>query len=66
MPIAEQLAEARAAYHKLMLGEKLVTVRYADRTVSYNQTSVDKLRAYIAELEMKLNGRRPPFEVEFS
>ena len=49
-----RLAEAELAYHRLQTGSAEVTVEQGGEVamkVSYNLTSVDKLRAYIAELK---------------
>lgn len=53
-----QLAAARAARHKLMIGGKTASISYQGRSVTYNAASIDKLDLYIREIEMKLRGGR--------
>lgn len=54
---AEKLAEARAAYHALMTGEKAVEVRDSDgSSVRFTQANASRLRTYIKELEAELAG----------
>ena len=58
---AAQLLEAQAALHALLTGTKTVSVSYADKTVTYNQINQDGLRAYIQDLQNKVdacNGTR--------
>lgn len=55
------LAAAQAAYHSLMIGRREAIVMYSmgegTRQVTYTQTSVKALRAYIAELQQQLGYR---------
>ncbi len=46
------LNEARAAYHRLMIGEQVVEVRDQNgEMIRYSRSDADKLKAYIKELE---------------
>lgn len=51
MTLAEKIAAAEAALHKLMTGALEVEVSYGDRTVRFAATDIGKLRGYIAELK---------------
>ncbi|MER8924356.1 gpW family head-tail joining protein [Mesorhizobium sp. M0859] len=63
--VAVLLGEAKAAYHRLMIGEAAVEVRDSDgQTIRYTSANASRLKAYIAELEQQLAGttacaRRP-------
>ena len=64
--LAEQLAEARIAYHRLMLGEApLVYVDQSGERVEYNRASASKLAAYIADLERLSAGQSRPAVITF-
>lgn len=55
--IKNKLKEARAAYHRLQMGEQAVEFRDSDgSSVRYNSSNVSRLKAYIAELEGLLRG----------
>lgn len=61
--LLQWLAQARLAYHQLMIGTNVTTVSYADggggtRLVTYTRTSLQQLSAYIAQLEVAIGGRR--------
>lgn len=68
-----RLAEAEEAYHKLMIGEKEVSVSVGNfGSTTYNQTNITQLEAYISNLksqiaaaEGKSNGRRRIMKVSF-
>ena len=66
-----RLAEAEAAYHKLQLGEKEVSVAYGDKQVSFNRAGLADLSAYINQLKAQIAAaggpgvRRRPILVEF-
>ncbi len=50
-----QLAEAEAAYHRLMLGQGIAEFRDQNgETVKYTSASASRLRAYILELRSQL------------
>ncbi len=49
-----RLTEAETALHQLSTGTKAVSINTGTETVSYNQISMGKLRAYIADLEGKI------------
>lgn len=49
--LATQLAEAKAAYHQLMLGKKTASVTFGpSKRVEYTQATKADLKSYIAEL----------------
>ncbi len=51
-----RLAEAEEAYHKLLIGEKEVSVSVGNfGFTTYNQTSRAALEAYIASLKEQIN-----------
>lgn len=63
--LTARLAEAEAALHKLLIGEKLVELRHAagpaSRTGIFTRAEIGPLRAYIADLRRQLGlstGRR--------
>lgn len=49
-----RLLEAELALHRLMTGTAEVQVHHDDMSVTYQQTSVEKLRAYIVELKREV------------
>ena len=61
----ELLKEAKAAYHRLQIGEQAVDVRDADgSSIRYTAANASRLEAYIAKLQAEVNGtsghlRRP-------
>lgn len=64
--LAEQLAEARAAYHRLQIGE--LAVSFNDQNgecVDYNRASAPRLAAYITELERQVAGHSRTGTVRF-
>lgn len=67
----ENLDEAKAALHALMVGKKAVEVQKSDGSkVKFDLTNVNQLRAYIVDLEAQLGiltrGRRRAIGVKFS
>ena len=68
-----RLAEAEEAYHKLLIGEKEISVSVDNfGSTTYNQTSRSALEAYITSLkqqikatEGKLIGRRKIIKISF-
>lgn len=68
-----RLAEAEEAYHKLLIGEKEVSVSVGNfGSTTYNQTSRLALEAYISSLKQQINvaegktsGRRRIMKVSF-
>ncbi len=62
------LSEAQIAYHRLALGEMVATTSNIDGgSVTYNQVSMPKLKAYIVDLEGQISRttggvRRKPIE----
>ncbi|MEW6092291.1 MAG: gpW family head-tail joining protein [Pseudomonadota bacterium] len=64
--VAERLAEARDARHRLLTGEMEAEIRTADgESVKYAQTDVTRLDSYIAELEVQLGRRSRSIKVFF-
>lgn len=52
-----QLNEAKAALHKLIIGEKAVEVTKSDGSkAKFTPAKIEQLRAYIASLEAEING----------
>lgn len=52
----ELLDEAKAAYHRLMLGEAVVEVRdQSGESIRYQAATASRLLAYIRSLEAQLN-----------
>jgi hypothetical protein len=49
-----RLAEAELAYHRLQTGVLEVECQHDGMAVKYSLASVDKLRAYIADLKAQL------------
>lgn len=50
-----RLAEAEEAYHKLLIGEKEVSVNVGNfGSTTYNQTSRSALEAYISSLKSQI------------
>ena len=68
-----RLAEAEEAYHKLMIGEKEVSVSVGNfGSTTYNQTSRTALESYISSLKAQIAaaegspiGRRRILKVSF-
>lgn len=64
MPTIDQykqwLEEAEAAQHSILTGKQTVRVEYNGRMVIYNNTeqSAQQLANHIADLKIKVNGRR--------
>jgi len=65
-----QIAEARAALHKVMLGDKEVQIWFGEnRQTRWNEPKPEALRLYIADLESQLaallgtGGRGPIYPV---
>lgn len=51
-----RLAEAEVAYHKLMIGEKEVSISVGNfGSTTYNQASINKLEAYISNLKSQIS-----------
>lgn len=61
MTLADQLTEAREAYHKLQTGAAAVS--FTDQNgerVEYRPATARLLAAYIADLERQIGGRSRP------
>lgn len=54
MATAQDLADAKAAYHALMIGEAIVSVTTDGRTTQYTAADKTSLKKYIAELEAEV------------
>jgi len=62
MATAQDLTEARAALHSLIIGKKAVKVQMNGRSVEYTPASKSQLEQYINQLETELGltqARRP-------
>lgn len=49
-----RLTEAQDAYHVLAVGGQTVSVKLGDKAVAYTPANLDKLAAYIRELQAAL------------
>jgi hypothetical protein len=57
--IDDQIAEAQAALHKLQTGSMREEIRYADgKAVRFVPPDIQKLKAYILELQIEKAGGR--------
>ena len=66
MTLAERLAEAESALHRLIIGRGVVEVTDANNErVSYSRTSLAALRAYIADLRRQIAGAVQPTSFTF-
>ena len=55
LSLSEQLVEAEAAYHALMTGDAVVSVRDASgEMVTYRATNASRLKSYIADLKSQI------------
>lgn len=53
---AALLTEARIALHKLSTGTAVVEVDCGDYRTKFSLPTIEKLKAYVAELESRLSG----------
>ena len=54
--LKQRLTEAEDAYHKLMIGEKEVSVSVGNfGSTSYNQTNISQLEKYISALKTQIS-----------
>ena len=64
MTTEDKLTEAQNALHQLIMGRSVAKVTLpSGQEVSYTQTNIEDLRAYISELERELaieNGQAAP------
>ncbi len=63
MSTATDLAEASAAYHKLLTGRAIVSITVDGEVTQYGQADRAALKSYIETLERKIGtttGRRRP------
>lgn len=66
MTLAEKIAAAEAALHKLMTGSMREEVRNENGgSVRYTPADIDKLRGYIAELKAQDAGNAPRGAIGF-
>ncbi|MBX3476677.1 MAG: phage tail protein [Brevundimonas sp.] len=64
--LAEQIAEAEAAYHALQTGKAVVEVQDSNgERVRYSQANAGRLAAYIAELKRRIAGAARPTTILF-
>ena len=67
MAAAEQLADARQQYHKLLTGQSAsVVVDQNGERVEFRPASIGKLAAYISELETQVAGQKRPNTIRFT
>lgn len=57
MSDAELLADAQAALHALLTGQQMVEVEYNGRRTRFTPATINTLRAYISELQARINGQ---------
>lgn len=65
--LQEQLTEARATYHRLQLGESAVS--FTDQNgekIEYRAATVQKLAAYINDLERQIRGKARVTTIKFA
>lgn len=55
---AALLSEARVALHKLNTGTAVVEVDCGDYRTRFSVPTIEKLKAYVADLEARLDGAR--------
>ena len=53
----QMLDEARAALHRFQLGGGIVECDFGGQRTKFSAANIDRLRAYIAELEARIAGR---------
>lgn len=59
MTLAEKLAEAEAAYHRLMTGQSArVVVDQNGERVEFTAINVNRLAEYIASLKKQIDGKQ--------
>jgi hypothetical protein len=67
MATQQQLTEAEAALHKLLLGRQVVSVTIDGVETNYTQADLKALRQYVQSLKIELgvsgHGRVPPARV---
>ena len=51
--VAERLAEARGALHRLRIGKASASISSGGRSVTYHAADISKLQAYVRELEQQ-------------
>jgi hypothetical protein len=65
--LADQLDEARAAYHALQTGNKPVQFRDSNgELVIYAPANIAKLASYIRDLEQQIAQSRPVLSIKFN
>ncbi|MBR0871188.1 phage tail protein [Bradyrhizobium tropiciagri] len=52
----EMLDQAKAALHRLMIGEAVVECEWQGQKTKFGQANINQLRAYVAELEARIAG----------
>jgi hypothetical protein len=66
MTPAERLAQARAALHKLLIGESLVAITDQNgERVEYRPADAKRLAAYVDQLAGEVEGRTRPHTIRF-
>ncbi len=51
--VAEKLAEARGALHRLRIGKASASISSGGRSVTYHAADITRLEAYVRELEQQ-------------
>lgn len=69
--LEQQLAEAKAAFHQLNIGQAVVKLKRGDREMQYTPANKTQLKQYIDDLTAQLgqasgvNHHRRPFRFQF-
>ncbi len=58
MSLQQQLDEALAARHALIIGKAAVTVGYGERRIEYSAARLADLDSYIADLRRQITGAK--------
>ncbi|MEM1131134.1 MAG: gpW family head-tail joining protein [Pseudomonadota bacterium] len=67
MTLAERLAEAEAAYHRLQIGQAAVAVHDQNgERIEFRPATVRYLAAYIEDLRRQIAGQSRPREVRIT
>ena len=56
--LADRLAEAQLALHRLQIGQAFVKVSVAGYMTEFRPADIDKLQAYVSELEAQIAGKQ--------
>ncbi len=51
--LLSRLSDAETALHNLLIGKQTIRLEYDGKSVTYSQSSIGDLRAYITELKVQ-------------